>query len=95
MYSALIKLRAVNFYFFHRDRERKRKYRILLKIELARSCPHLTKVISFLPNFLVNNKSRKALRFMEDNEKADLWIDLSPDQVNTHSSKVFIHLIID
>ncbi|XP_075226529.1 intermembrane lipid transfer protein VPS13A-like [Lycorma delicatula] len=62
------------------DRERKRKYRILLKIELARSCPHLTKVISFLPNFLVNNKSRKALRFMEDNEKADLWIDLSPDQ---------------
>ncbi|RZF33558.1 hypothetical protein LSTR_LSTR008204 [Laodelphax striatellus] len=63
-----------------RDHERNRKYRILLKVELANSCPHLTRIVSFLPNFLVSNESKRPLRFMEDNEKADLWIDLAPGQ---------------
>lgn len=65
-----------------RDRERKRKYRILLKIDLADVCPQLTKIVTFLPNFIVFNECKKPLRFMEENEKADLWIDLSPSQVN-------------
>ncbi|XP_073981480.1 intermembrane lipid transfer protein VPS13A-like isoform X2 [Rhodnius prolixus] len=63
-----------------KDRERKRKYRILLKIDLADVCPQLTKIVTFLPNFIVFNECKKPLRFMEENEKADLWIDLSPSQ---------------
>ncbi|XP_046398302.1 vacuolar protein sorting-associated protein 13C-like isoform X1 [Ischnura elegans] len=64
-----------------KDRERgKRRYRILMKSTLSRSSPQLTRIISFLPNFLIVNETRKHLRFMEENERADLWIDLSPGQ---------------
>ncbi|XP_068086254.1 intermembrane lipid transfer protein VPS13A [Anabrus simplex] len=63
-----------------RDRERKRRYRILLTINLSQLCPQLTRIVTLLPNFLVTNESRKHLRFMEENERADLWIDLAPGQ---------------
>lgn len=64
-----------------RDRERKRRYRILLTVQLSCSSPHLTRIVTLLPNFIVTNHSRRPLRFMEDNERADLWIDLAPSQV--------------
>ncbi|XP_014251025.1 vacuolar protein sorting-associated protein 13A-like isoform X2 [Cimex lectularius] len=63
-----------------KDRERKRRYRILLKIELSEVCPQLIKIVTLLPNFIISNESKRPLRFMEENEKADLWIDLSPSQ---------------
>ncbi|CAH1390229.1 unnamed protein product [Nezara viridula] len=67
-------------YFILLDRERKRRYRILLKVDLSEVCPHLTKIVTLLPNFIVSNECKRPLRFMEENEKADLWIDLSPTQ---------------
>jgi hypothetical protein len=65
-----------------KDRERKRRYRILLNVILSKLCPHLTRIVTLLPNFLVVNDTRKHLRFMEENERADLWIDLAPGQVS-------------
>lgn len=64
-----------------RDRERKRRYRILMTVNLTTSSPHLTRIVTLLPNVLVINESKRHLRFMEDNERADLWIDLAPAQV--------------
>lgn len=63
-----------------KDRERKRCYRILLTVILSKLCPHLTRIVTLLPNFLVVNDTKKHLRFMEENERADLWIDLAPGQ---------------
>ncbi|PNF18559.1 hypothetical protein B7P43_G08480, partial [Cryptotermes secundus] len=63
-----------------KDRERKRRYRILLNVTLSKLCPNLTHIVTLLPNFLVVNDTRKHLRFMEENERADLWIDLAPGQ---------------
>ncbi|XP_021923386.1 vacuolar protein sorting-associated protein 13A-like isoform X4 [Zootermopsis nevadensis] len=63
-----------------KDRERKRRYRILLSVILSKLCPHLTRIVTLLPNFLVVNDTRKHLRFMEENERADLWIDLASGQ---------------
>jgi vacuolar protein sorting-associated protein 13A/C len=42
----------------------------------------LTRVLTLLPCWLVCNATRKHLRFMEDNERADLWVDLAPGQVS-------------
>lgn len=63
-----------------RDIERGRKYQILTEIESSRLSPIFTKIITFLPYFFINNKTKKALRFMEENEEADLWNDLLPMQ---------------
>nr|XP_018900199.1 PREDICTED: vacuolar protein sorting-associated protein 13A-like isoform X1 [Bemisia tabaci] len=63
-----------------RDKERNKSYRILMNISTSSSSPHLTKVIKFLPNFLVSNQCFRPLRFMENNEKADLWFDLQHGQ---------------
>uniref|UniRef100_A0A0A9WWJ3 Vacuolar protein sorting-associated protein 13C n=2 Tax=Lygus hesperus TaxID=30085 RepID=A0A0A9WWJ3_LYGHE len=63
-----------------KDRERKRKYRILLKSDLSEVCPQTTKIVTLLPNLIISNESKRPLRFMEENEKADLWIDLLPSQ---------------
>nr|CAD7393578.1 unnamed protein product [Timema cristinae] len=65
-----------------KDHERKRRYRILLNVTLSQLCPQLTRIVTLLPNFLVTNHTRKHLRFMEENERADLWIDLPPGQVS-------------
>lgn len=69
-----------------KDRERKRRYRILLTVILSKLCPHLTRIVTLLPNFLVVNDTKKHLRFMEENERADLWIDLAPGQVSVQNS---------
>ncbi|XP_046422194.1 vacuolar protein sorting-associated protein 13A-like isoform X1 [Neodiprion fabricii] len=63
-----------------KDTERKRKYEIQLHVTISELCPVLTKIVTFLPNFLVVNKTRRSLRFMEDNEEADLWNDLAGGQ---------------
>ncbi|EZA49615.1 Vacuolar protein sorting-associated protein 13A [Ooceraea biroi] len=63
-----------------RDIERGRKYQILTEIESSRLSPIFTKIITFLPYFLICNKTKRALRFMEENEEADLWNDLLPGQ---------------
>ncbi|XP_047356214.1 vacuolar protein sorting-associated protein 13C-like isoform X2 [Vespa velutina] len=63
-----------------KDIERGRKYRILAEISNSRLSPLFTKIITFLPYFFVHNKTKKALRFMEENDHADLWNDLLPGQ---------------
>ena len=75
-----------------KDRERKRCYRILLTVILSKLCPHLTRIVTLLPNFLVVNDTRKHLRFMEENERADLWIDLAPGQVR-NSFKIMMVIV--
>ncbi|CAG5002581.1 unnamed protein product [Parnassius apollo] len=60
--------------------ERRTNYRILLHVTLSELCPQLTKIVTLLPYFLVYNDTKKHLRFMEENEAADLWIDLAPQQ---------------
>ena len=41
----------------------------------------LTKLVTVLPYFVVVNNSPHSLRYMEDNEQADLWNDSAPNQV--------------
>ncbi|XP_047508917.1 vacuolar protein sorting-associated protein 13A-like isoform X2 [Pieris napi] len=60
--------------------ERKINYRILLQVTLSELSPQLTKIVTLLPYFIVYNDTKKHLRFMEENETADLWIDLAPQQ---------------
>ncbi|KAG7205210.1 hypothetical protein KM043_018296 [Ampulex compressa] len=62
------------------DIERRRKYRILVEIESSRLSPYYTKIITFLPYFFIINKTKRTLRFMEENDEADLWNDLLPGQ---------------
>lgn len=63
-----------------RDIERRRKYRILSESSISHLAPIFTRIVTFLPYFYCNNKTKKALRFMEENEEADLWNDLLPGQ---------------
>ncbi|CAH0720243.1 unnamed protein product, partial [Brenthis ino] len=60
--------------------ERRLNYRMLLHVTLSELCPQLTKIVTLLPYFIVYNDTKKHLRFMEENEAADLWIDLAPQQ---------------
>ncbi|XP_060526445.1 intermembrane lipid transfer protein VPS13C-like isoform X2 [Cylas formicarius] len=63
-----------------KDNERKKKYLFFLNTSLSTFCPRLTKIITILPSFLVINNTDRALRFMEYNERTDLWIDLEVNQ---------------
>ncbi|CAL7940918.1 unnamed protein product [Xylocopa violacea] len=63
-----------------KDVERRRKYRILTEIESSRLSPNFTKIITFLPYFYIGNKTKRTLRFMEENDQADLWNDILPGQ---------------
>ncbi|KAG5885876.1 hypothetical protein JTB14_019139 [Gonioctena quinquepunctata] len=63
-----------------KDVERKKKYMFFLNTRLSSICPRLTKIVTILPSFLVSNNTNKPLRFMEHNEKTDLWVDLAPYQ---------------
>lgn len=63
-----------------KDIERKRKYRILAEIANSTLSPIFTRIVTFLPYFFVKNNTKRALRFMEENEDADLWNDLLPGQ---------------
>ncbi|XP_055887721.1 intermembrane lipid transfer protein VPS13A-like isoform X3 [Biomphalaria glabrata] len=60
------------------DKERGKKYMFLIQIALSKL--RLTKLVTIMPFFLVINNSKQKLRYMEENEKADLWIDIDPDQ---------------
>ncbi|XP_053983322.1 intermembrane lipid transfer protein VPS13C-like [Hylaeus volcanicus] len=59
-----------------KDTERGRKYKILTEIESSRLSPNFTKIITFLPYFYISNQTKRTLRFMEENDQADLWNDL-------------------
>ncbi|XP_072395854.1 intermembrane lipid transfer protein VPS13A-like [Diabrotica undecimpunctata] len=61
-----------------KDIERKKKYMFFLNSRFSNICPRLTKIVTILPSFLVTNNTDKSLRFMEHNDKSDLWIDLVP-----------------
>lgn len=63
-----------------KDLERKRKYRILAEIATSNLSPQFTKIVTFLPYFYIKNETKRTLRFMEENEDADLWNDLLPGQ---------------
>ncbi|XP_076634172.1 intermembrane lipid transfer protein VPS13A isoform X1 [Colletes latitarsis] len=63
-----------------KDTERGRKYQILTEIESSRLSPNFTKIITFLPYFYISNKLKRTLRFMEENDQADLWNDLLSGQ---------------
>ncbi|XP_025830546.1 vacuolar protein sorting-associated protein 13C [Agrilus planipennis] len=63
-----------------KDVHRSKRYCFILSISLSKTCPMLTKIVYFLPTFLVSNNTNKFLRFMEVNEKTDLWIDLPPNE---------------
>lgn len=63
-----------------KDRERGRKYSLLAACASSRSAPRLTRIVSLLPNWLVSNNTAKHLRYMELNEKTDLWLDLPPSE---------------
>jgi vacuolar protein sorting-associated protein 13A/C len=71
------------------DHERGNKvYRMHASTSFSNCCPALTKIVSIAPYFIVVNNCRKHLRFMEDNEKADLWIDLAPTKVNLNLNRL-------
>lgn len=72
-----------------KDKERQKKYRILMKPVLSHLCPHLTTIVTFLPNFSVVNSSNRSLRFMEDNQEADLWTDILQGQVFSASTVIY------
>ncbi|XP_050428442.1 intermembrane lipid transfer protein VPS13A-like isoform X2 [Adelges cooleyi] len=78
-----------------KDKERQKKYRILMKPVLSHLCPHLTTIVTYLPNFSVANNSSRSLRFMEDNPEADLWTDVLQGQTlpfwpETDSMRMFV-----
>lgn len=61
-----------------KDKERNKKYRFFLRIQMSRL--NLSKIISITPFFLVVNNTKHYFRFMEENEAADLWFDIGPQQ---------------
>ncbi|XP_017782614.1 PREDICTED: vacuolar protein sorting-associated protein 13A-like [Nicrophorus vespilloides] len=80
-----------------KDNERKKRYSFLLSIGLSEMCPRFTKIVTLLPSFLVSNHTNKELRFMEHNEKTDLWVDLGqgrcvPFWPETSSMQMFVKL---
>lgn len=61
-----------------KDKERGRRYSILAKCSASLCSPRLTRIIKLLPNWVVCNNTPKYLRYMELNERTDLWLDLGP-----------------
>ncbi|XP_056015608.1 intermembrane lipid transfer protein VPS13A-like isoform X3 [Ostrea edulis] len=75
------------------DRERKTKYRLMLQFQW--SDLKLTRIVTITPFFLVVNKLSRALRYMEENETTDLWLDIGvgeckPYWPSTSSDKMVI-----
>ncbi|XP_076036664.1 intermembrane lipid transfer protein VPS13A-like isoform X3 [Oratosquilla oratoria] len=77
------------------DRTRKKKYRILAKVTqsvLSAVTPpshhsgessgaiHLTKIVILMPYFVVRNLTSRPLKFMQENDKMDLWYDIQSQQ---------------
>ena len=56
----------------------------MLQIQLSRL--KLTKIVTIMPYFLVVNNTHHRLRYMEDDEAADLWLNLGPHEVQHNLS---------
>ena len=54
-------------------------FQFMLQIQLSRL--KLTKIVTIMPYFLVVNNTHHHLRYMEDDESADLWLNLGPHEV--------------
>ena len=50
-------------------------------MQIQMSNLRLTKIVTIMPYFLVVNSLAVPLRYMEENEQADLWLDIAPQQV--------------
>ncbi len=55
----------------------------------------LTKIVTVLPYFLVVNNTNHNLRYMEENEAADLWYNLASNETSpfwptTDSMKMYV-----
>ncbi|GAB6032241.1 hypothetical protein CHUAL_010881 [Chamberlinius hualienensis] len=59
-----------------KDTERNKKYKFLLSITLSKTL--MSKIITLKPYFIVVNHSKYHLRFLERNDKTDLWMDIGP-----------------
>ncbi|XP_071548119.1 LOW QUALITY PROTEIN: intermembrane lipid transfer protein VPS13A-like [Panulirus ornatus] len=77
------------------DGMRGRKYRLLAKVKqstltaqtpnegvqgIAQGKLHLTKIVTLMPYFLVRNLTARPLKFMQENDKVELWYDIHPQQ---------------
>ncbi len=65
----------------------------MLQIQMSRL--KLTKIVTILPYFLVVNNTQHNLRYMEENEQADLWLNIAPSECSpywptTDSMKMFV-----
>lgn len=49
---------------------------------------HLTKIVTLMPYFLIRNLTTRPLKFMQENDKVELWYDIHPQQVGSVCSKV-------
>ena len=52
----------------------------MLQIQLSKL--KLTKIVTIMPYFLVVNNTHHHLRYMEEDEAADLWLNLGPHEVS-------------
>lgn len=41
---------------------------------------HLTKIVTLMPYFLIRNLTNRPLKFMQENDKVELWYDIHPQQ---------------
>ncbi|KAG7165374.1 Vacuolar protein sorting-associated protein 13-like, partial [Homarus americanus] len=77
------------------DSLRGKKYRLLAKVKqstLTAQAPnegsqgknrgklHLTKIVTLMPYFLIRNLTARPLKFMQENDKVELWYDIHPQQ---------------
>nr|XP_022286655.1 vacuolar protein sorting-associated protein 13A-like isoform X3 [Crassostrea virginica] len=60
------------------DRERKTKYRLMLQFQWSHL--KLTRIVTITPFFLVVNRTSRGLRYMEENETTDLWMDIAEEE---------------
>ena len=54
----------------------------LLQIQMSQL--KLTKIVTIMPFFVVVNNTSHSLRYMEENEQADLWHDIEPNEVHPY-----------
>ena len=66
-------------------------FQFMLQIQLSRL--KLTKIVTIMPYFLVVNNTHHHLRYMEDDESADLWLNLGPHEVQHNLS--FKSILLD
>ncbi|XP_068229043.1 intermembrane lipid transfer protein VPS13A-like [Palaemon carinicauda] len=77
------------------DKRREKKYRLLARVKQSAlaaqtQCEgiqdsgcgkiHLTKTVILMPYFLVRNLTARPLKFMQENDKMELWYDINPQQ---------------